>query len=72
MTITHHVTRSSMISEIEYNSDEKLLTLTFGKGGQKYNYSDVPKQVYEDLLASDSVGKYFLANIRDKYSTERI
>lgn len=49
MPITHHVTRSTMITQIEYDSDKKLLTLTFGKGG-KYKYEEVPKEVYEALI----------------------
>lgn len=71
MPITHHVTRSSMISEFDYDSDEKLLTLTFTKGG-KYQYEDVLKDVYEGLLNAESIGKYFLANIKNKYKTEKI
>ena len=71
MSIAHTVTRSTMISEIEYNEDEKLLRLKFAKGGW-YEYKDVPKEVYSDLLASDSIGKYFLANIKNRYETAKL
>ena len=71
MPIQHTVTRSSMITEIEYDDSEKLLKLKFAKGGW-YEYNDVPKEVYQDLLNSESIGKYFLANIKDKYKTERV
>jgi hypothetical protein len=71
MPIQHTVTRSSMISEVDYDSDEKLLTLTFSKGG-KYQYEDVSKDVYEGLLNAESIGKYFLAHIKNKYVTEKI
>lgn len=71
MPITHHVTRSTMITEVEYDSDKKLLTLTFGRGG-KYNYEEVPKEVYDALLGAESIGKYFLANIKNKYATEKV
>lgn len=71
MTINHHVTRSTMITEIEYDSEKKLLILIFGKGG-KYEYSDVPKDIYEALLGAESIGKYFLANVKDKFETVKI
>ena len=61
---------SSMISEVEYDEAEKLLKLKFTKGGW-YGYLDVPKEVCQELLSADSVGKYFLANIKNKYETEK-
>jgi hypothetical protein len=60
-----------MISEFEYDNEKKLLTITFAKGGQ-YQYSDVPKDVYEALLNAESVGKYFLSHMKDKYDAERL
>lgn len=69
-TIQHHATRSSMISEVEYDEENKLLRLKFTKGGW-YEYKDVPKEVYLELIGADSIGKYFLANIKNKYETEK-
>lgn len=71
MPTNHHVTRSSMISEIEYDEAKKLLKLKFAKGGW-YEYKEVPKEVYNELLSSESIGKYFLANIKNKYEMERV
>lgn len=64
------INNSSMISEYEYDEAEKLLKLKFIKGGW-YGYLDVPKEVVEALLSADSIGKYFLANIKNKYETEK-
>lgn len=61
-----------MISEVEYDETKKLLTLIFVKNNAKYEYQEVPKEIYTDMLAADSIGKYFLANIKDKYTTERV
>lgn len=71
MTINHHVTRSTMITEIEYDAEKQLLWLTFGKGG-KYEYKDVPNDIYEGLLGAESIGKYFLANVKGKFETEKV
>lgn len=70
-TLEHDVTRSSMIAKVAYNEEDKILTITFGKGGS-YEYKDFPRDIYNDLIASESIGKYFLSNIKDKYSTERV
>jgi hypothetical protein len=71
MPINHHVTRSSMITEMEYDEAEKLLRLKFAKGGW-YEYQDVPEEVYQELLNAESIGKYFLASIKGKFPTEKI
>lgn len=70
MPITNHITRSSMISEMEYDSDKKLLTLNFN--GSKYEYKDVSEETYKELINAESIGKYFLKNIKGKYEHERI
>ena len=70
MPIQHTVTRSSMITDIEYDEENKLLRLKFAKGGW-YEYKDVPKEVYNELLSADSIGKFFLARIKNNYETEK-
>jgi len=65
------ITRSGMISKITYDESEKLLTLTFASGGA-YSYKDVPKEVFDGLLAAESAGKYFHANIRNKFASEKV
>lgn len=71
MTIHHNEVSSSMIKEIDYDDEEKKLTVVFIKNNSKYEYEGVDKKVYEALINADSVGKYFLANIKDKYSTNK-
>lgn len=65
------ITRSGMISKIAYNESEKLLTLTFNSGGA-YAYKDVPKEVFDGILAAESAGKYYHAHIKGKYEHERV
>lgn len=38
------------------------------KNGAKWKYQGVPEELFQALLKAESAGKYFLANIRDKYS----
>ncbi len=37
------------------------------KGNKHYVFYDVPIEVYNELVLAESVGKYFHANVRDKY-----
>lgn len=66
------ITRSSMIKALDYNEASQELIVTFTGGGQ-YKYFDVPKSEFEKLLTGDSsIGKYFAANIKNKYRCEKI
>ena len=55
---------SSMISEIEHNG--KDLIITFTTGGT-YLYENVPTSVYEEFTKAPSKGQYFHKNILKKY-----
>lgn len=57
---------SSNISRGEYNAENKTLSITFKKGGI-YNYHLVPEDVALAYKGAESVGKFFFANIKDKY-----
>ena len=61
---------SSMISEYEYDEAEKLLKIKFSKGGW-YGYLNVPKEIVDDFISAASPGKFFLANIKNVYETEK-
>ena len=63
--------KSSNIKTLGYNSKKKLLHIEF-HNGSIYEYSDVPKNLYDDIIKNKdtslfSVGKYFAKNIRSKY-----
>lgn len=65
------ITRSGMVNTIKYDEDKSLLTLTFNSGGS-YEYEEVPKQVFTDMLAAESAGKYFHSNIKGKYEAKKV
>ena len=41
-------------------------------GGGVYQYDNVPKVVYNEMVTANSVGQYFIKNIRNKYQTNKI
>lgn len=55
---------SSVISEVEFQ--DNVIYITFQTGGV-YAYYNVPRKVYDGLVASQSPGKYFHDHIKDKY-----
>ncbi len=62
---------SSVIAEIGYDDASGLLEVEF-HNGRKYYYLSVPGDVYESLMAADSIGGYFNENIRKNYKTVRV
>lgn len=62
---------SSTLVSVGYSSAEALLEAEFHRG-TVYRYLDVPESVYRDLLAAESVGRYFNAAIRGRFPFERM
>jgi hypothetical protein len=57
---------SSMIEEYSYDDETQTLNVTFCKGGT-YSYSGVQEDVFQAMKDADSVGKFFLQNIKGQY-----
>lgn len=62
---------SSNIGHLGYSYSRETLVVSFLNGGL-YVYLDVPVKVYTELMAAPSKGKYFIAEVRDKYQSLRI
>lgn len=62
----HKKVESSDIVSVGYDPDVKILEVMFF-GGRTYQYANVPENVYQELINSESVGSYFNTQIRDKY-----
>ena len=63
--------QSSNLRSVGYDSVTKILEIEFHSGGI-YQYSNVPPNVYSDLINAPSKGKYFASYIKDKYSTRKV
>ncbi len=55
-----------MIYAVGYDPEEKLLEVVFTKG-KIWAYEGVPKEVYEGLMTSKSIGSYMRSYIFDCY-----
>lgn len=65
------VVDSSMLASIGYDQKKKILEVEFNHGAI-YEYYDVEKETYGELMKADSHGRYFLHNIRNDYDCSRI
>jgi len=54
---------SSAIDNVGYDDIKKMLKIEF-HGGRIYEYENVPKQEFLNIVAAPSVGKYYNAHIK--------
>jgi len=59
---------SSVIGAVGHS---RVLEIQF-ESGRVYQYYDVPKHIYAEMLSAPSKGKYFNANIRGKFPYQEI
>jgi hypothetical protein len=62
---------SSFIKNVSWDPNSEVLLVQF-ISDSTWAYHGVPKQIYETLVRSSSVGEYFNKNIRNKYSSHSI
>lgn len=62
---------SSNIASIGYESESETLEVEFKTSGV-YQYFNVPTFMNERLMAADSVGKFFNAEIKEVYPCSKM
>ncbi|NOH03142.1 MAG: KTSC domain-containing protein [Chloroflexi bacterium] len=63
--------QSSDLRSVGYDPVNSILEIEFNSGGV-YQYFNVPASVYQALMRASSHGRYFHANIKDRYRYSRI
>ena len=58
--------KSSNIVGVSYDSTKKELRVLF-TSKSFYKYSSVPVEVYDGLMAADSIGSFFHKNVKTKF-----
>lgn len=67
--ISMQIVKSSQIYAAGHDSATETLALQFlskGQPGGVYHYAPVPAAMYHSMLAAESIGKFFGANIKGK------
>jgi hypothetical protein len=62
---------STAISDIDYDADRAKLLVRF-ISGEAYVYVGVPGEVHRSFVEADSKGRFFQAEIRDRYPFNRL
>ena len=61
------VVDSSALHAVRYNANRHELAVVF-TSGRRYTYLGVPEAIYEALMRAPSKGRFFNAEIRDRYA----
>ena len=59
--------RSTAIIKVGYDSSINNMYIDFEDSDPHYTFCGVPESIFEDFVSSDSVGRYYHQNIKDKY-----
>ena len=62
---------STAISEIDYDAERAKLLVRF-VSGERYVYVGVPGEVHRSFVEAESKGRFFQAEIRDRYPFNRL
>lgn len=62
---------STVIFKSSYNADTATLTITF-VSGLVYDYKNVPKEKFKEMISSGAKGIYFNKHIKGKYECEKV
>lgn len=65
------IIESSNLSGAVYDTETKVLDVEF-KNGAKYQYEEVPHQIFTKLRMSESQGKFFNTEISKKFKYKKI
>lgn len=62
---------SSAIASVGYDAATAVLEVEF-VSGEVYRYFAVPPSVHRALIGAESVGRHFVAHVRDIYPAEHV
>ena len=57
---------SSMINAVGYDPESQTLEVEFSNG-RTYTYEGVPQSTFDGMMGAQSVGKFFISNIKNVY-----
>ena len=63
--------KSRILRSVGYDESSKILEVEF-QTGLIYQYWGVPLKVYQDLMSSDTIGKYFTDKVWNRFRTKQM
>jgi len=66
-----YAVESTTLAAISYAAQQSLLEVEF-RDGTGYRFFGVPARCFQELLTSDSKGRYFNSEIRNRFRFQRV
>ncbi|MFA4860689.1 KTSC domain-containing protein [Methanoregula sp.] len=63
--------QSSNLKSVGYDEHQEILEIEFISSGI-YQYSNVPREMYNNLMNAPSKGKFFAQYIKDRFPTKKV
>lgn len=63
--------KSSLIEAVDYNQEKQILKVQF-KNGDLWQYEEVDKFIWDEMINAKSIGKFFLEVIKGKYTSTKL
>jgi hypothetical protein len=62
---------SSNIAGIGFDKESETLRVEF-HNGSAFEYFDVPESLHAEFMQSESKGRFFAQNIKDRYQSQKV
>jgi hypothetical protein len=62
---------SSNVAEVGHDVGTDTLVVLFHNSGM-YAYDDVPRSTYDEMIAAESVGKFFNTRVKGKFDFRKV
>lgn len=62
---------SSVVRAVGYDGEKRVLEVEF-HNDRVYQYYVVPRGVYQEMRAAESLGRFFNERVRDRYPVRRV
>ena len=69
-TIPMESVESSFIESVGYDVETQTMVVKMANSLDVYTYENVPQSVYDDFMAADSKGRFYVENIKGQYGGE--
>lgn len=63
---------SEAMTSVGYDAEAQILEIQFKNGGAIRQFYKVPVNIFDDLMAAESQGEFFNAEINGKYLEKRV
>lgn len=71
MRVSRTLVESSSLASVGYEPESQVLEVEFRHGGV-YQYFDVPASTHSSLLGAKSIGRHFVAEVRNQFEFRRM